>query len=94
MKPDWYTVMLQITARQSTTLLFNITSQLAEMKVAVSGINMPKTNDGNVRIDIAISVRDVANAANIVNRIKMISGVYDVTRTMSGRRNEGSNTEG
>ncbi|HHX53811.1 MAG TPA: bifunctional (p)ppGpp synthetase/guanosine-3',5'-bis(diphosphate) 3'-pyrophosphohydrolase [Clostridiales bacterium] len=94
MKPDWYTVMLQITARQSTTLLLNITALLAEMKVAVSGINMPKTNDGNVRIDISISVRDVANAANIANRIKMISGVYEVTRTMSGRRNEGSNPAG
>jgi (p)ppGpp synthase/HD superfamily hydrolase len=55
---------------------------------------MPKTNDGNVRIDISISVRDVANAANIANRIKMISGVYEVTRTMSGRRNEGSNPAG
>ncbi|NLZ36463.1 MAG: bifunctional (p)ppGpp synthetase/guanosine-3',5'-bis(diphosphate) 3'-pyrophosphohydrolase [Clostridiales bacterium] len=94
MKPDWYTVTLQINAKHSTALLAKVATLLEEMKVAISGINMPKTNDGNVRIDIALSVRDVSNATNIVNRIKSISGVYEVTRTMSGRKNEGSNTEG
>ena len=83
-KPESFSLTVQVISKESTALLANITAVLADMKVPVSGIYMPKAEPGQMKLNVTVSVKDLASAKAIASKLKAISGVSDVTRVMAG----------
>ena len=75
-----YDAFVQIYAQQSLSLLADVSSALAEMKVSLLSINYQTKSDGDVVINLNIACRNLDHVKSIVARLKAVNGVDDVKR--------------
>lgn len=75
-----YDAFVQVYAHQSLSLLADVSSALAEMKVSLLSINYQTKSDGDVVINLNIACRSLDHVKSIVSRLKAVNGVDDVKR--------------
>lgn len=80
---DMYEAIIQIFAENHISLIAEITSALADMKVSITSINTKKKTDKNIIIGMTIGCKDIAHFKLIVARLKTIDKINDVVRGFS-----------
>ncbi len=75
-----YDAFVQVYAEQSISLLADVSTALAEMKVTLLSINYQTKNDGDVVINLNLACRSLEHVKSIVSRLKAVNGVKDVKR--------------
>ncbi len=73
---------LQISTRSRIGVLSDVAAVLAASKVNVHELSARDLNDGFGMINAMVDVAGVAQLDNIMNRLKGIKGILDVTRTV------------
>ncbi len=71
---------LHIAAVNSFTLIADITTTLADMRVAILQMNSQKKNDAEVNITLTIGCKNVEHLYSILARLRTIRDVESVTR--------------
>ena len=74
---------LQVFAHNSITLLAEVTSALAEMRVILLQINTQKNGD-DITVNLTVSCKNRDHLNSIVSRLKTIDYVYEVKRGTGG----------
>ncbi|MBQ4137087.1 MAG: bifunctional (p)ppGpp synthetase/guanosine-3',5'-bis(diphosphate) 3'-pyrophosphohydrolase, partial [Clostridia bacterium] len=77
---DTYDAFVQVYAHQSLSLLADVSSALAEMKVSLLSINYQTKGTSDVIINLNLACRSIDHVNSIVSRLKSVSGVDDVRR--------------
>ncbi len=75
-----YEAILQIKAEDRISMLADISSALADMKVSITQINTKMTSDSDVIFNLGIACKNTDHYESIVSRLRAISGVLSVTR--------------
>lgn len=75
-----YEAVMRIFAEDRISLLADITSALADMRVSIMQINTQSKNGGQVIISIGVACKNLDHYMSIVSRMKNIKGVYSVER--------------
>ena len=57
-----------------------VTTQLGNMRVPVSAMNMRNTKDGRMQMSITIAVNNAEHLSNVIERLKKIRHVTTITR--------------
>ena len=70
----------RIFAENRISMLADITSALAEMRVSILQINTQTKSDGQCIISIGVACKNLDHYLSIVSRIKNINGVYSIER--------------
>lgn len=77
-----YKVTLDITASENILVLAEISKVLAEMHIPVSELSVKELKNGNSSIFATISTAGVAQLGNIISKIRKLSSVISVDRTV------------
>ncbi|MCD7943485.1 MAG: bifunctional (p)ppGpp synthetase/guanosine-3',5'-bis(diphosphate) 3'-pyrophosphohydrolase [Clostridia bacterium] len=77
---DLYEALLQIYAVNSITIIADITSALAEMKVSILGISTMKQTQDEIVINLKIACKNMSHYDSIVSRMRSIRDVKRITR--------------
>ena len=77
-----YEAYIQIFAENDMMLLANITSTLADMRVALHQINT-RTKDGTLIVNLVVGCRDISHFKAIMSRLAIIPKVNEVKRGYS-----------
>jgi GTP pyrophosphokinase len=77
---EMYEAMLQIHAFQSLKLIANLTSALADMRVAILQINTQTKDDDRIVINLKVSCKNVEHYRSIVSRLSSLEDVQRITR--------------
>ncbi|MBQ2968646.1 MAG: bifunctional (p)ppGpp synthetase/guanosine-3',5'-bis(diphosphate) 3'-pyrophosphohydrolase [Clostridia bacterium] len=80
-KDGSYTADLRIAAIERNGLLFEIMAELSNLKVSVSAVNARVTKDEVSIIEISIGITDSEQILVVMNKLKKISGVFEIKRT-------------
>ena len=75
-----YEAQVQIHAYNTITLIADITSALAEMKVSILQINSQKRSDDTMQIGVKVACKNIDHYASIVSRLRSLEDVIDVSR--------------
>ncbi len=75
-----FEAVLKIYAVNSMTLLADITSVLAEMKVSLLQINTQNKQDNDIIINIVIGCKNLDHLKSIISRLKSVKSVNDIVR--------------
>ena len=75
-----FEAVLKIYATNSMTLLADITTILAEMKVTLMQINTQTKPDDEIIINIVVGCKDLDHYKSIVSRLKSVKSVRDIVR--------------
>lgn len=75
-----YEAMLRIYAENCITLIADITSALADMRVSILSINTKKRTDNDFLIDLTVGIKNIDHYNSIVSRLKNVRGVINITR--------------
>ena len=75
-----FEAVLKIYAVNSMTLLADITSVLADMKVSLLQINTQNKQDNDIIINIVIGCKNLDHLKSIVSRLKSVKSVNDIVR--------------
>ncbi len=75
-----YEAILQIHAEDRISLLADISSALADMKVSITQINTKAKADTDVVLNLGIACKNIDHYESIVSRLKSINGVFTVSR--------------
>ncbi len=75
-----YEAMIQIRAENTLTLLADITTALAEMRVALMQINTGQRTEASIVVNLTVACKDVNHYHSIVSRLRSIRGVIHVSR--------------
>ena len=75
-----YEAILQIHAEDRISLLADISSALADMKVSITQINTKTKTDTDVILNLGIACKNIDHYDSIVSRLRSINGVLAVTR--------------
>lgn len=75
-----YEAVMRIFAEDRISMLADITSALAEMRVSILQINTQTKSDSQTIIGIGVACKNLDHYMSIVSRIKNIKGVYSVER--------------
>lgn len=75
-----YEAVMRIFAENRISMLADITSALAEMRVSILQINTQTKSDGQCIISIGVACKNLDHYLSIVSRIKNINGVYSIER--------------
>ncbi len=75
-----YEAILQIHAEDRISLLADVSSALADMKVSITQINTKAKTESDVILNLGIACKNIDHYDSIVSRLKSISGVLSVTR--------------
>ena len=75
-----FEALLQIFAANRITLIADISSALADMKVSIMQINTQKRSDNGIILSLVISCRNTDHLKSIVARLKSIQSVENVVR--------------
>ena len=75
-----YEALVRIVADNTITLIANITSTLADMRVSILQINSQTRADNTIVIDVKVGCKNTDHYSSIVSRLKNIPGIYDVSR--------------
>ncbi len=78
-----FEALLQIYANSSLTLFADISSVFADLKVPVHSMNSKETSGNGMIINLTITCRNISHVNTIVERLKKIKDVIDVTRGFS-----------
>ncbi len=78
-----YEALMQIIARNTITLIADITMALAEMKVSILQINSQKRPDESIIINLKVGCKNIEHFKSIVSRLKSLKNVDDVRRGFS-----------
>lgn len=79
-RSNGYEALLQIFSEDRISMLADISSALAEMRVSITQIYSQKKSDGETIINIAVTCKNVSHLHSIVARLKSIPGVNDIKR--------------
>lgn len=79
-KDDQFDALMQLTVEDRISLLADITSLLAEMRVSILQINTIKRTNNHQIINITVSCKNLAHLNLIMSRLKTIHGIIDVKR--------------
>ena len=77
---ETYEATIQILATNSIMLIADITSALAEMRVALLQINSQKRSDNSVIINLTVGCKNVDHFNSIVSRLRALKNVDEVRR--------------
>ena len=80
---DVYEALIQVYTYASLTVLADITTALADMKVLLLQINTHKKSDDRMVINLKISCKNVEHYHSIVSRLKGLSDVIAIERGYS-----------
>ena len=80
---DVYEALVQVHAYATLTVLADVTTALADMKVLLLQVNTQKKSDDRLIINLKISCKNVEHYRSIVSRLKGLTDVIDVTRGYS-----------
>ncbi len=75
-----FEAMIQIYAENDMTLLANVTTALADMKVSLLSINMKKRTDTDVILSLTIGCKNIEHYNSIVAKLRSIHHVHSITR--------------
>ncbi|MCQ2431418.1 MAG: bifunctional (p)ppGpp synthetase/guanosine-3',5'-bis(diphosphate) 3'-pyrophosphohydrolase [Clostridia bacterium] len=75
-----FEAVLHITAVDTFTLIAEITSALAEMRVSILQMNSQKKNEGEVNITITVGCKNLEHLYSIVSKMRSIRDVVNVIR--------------
>lgn len=75
-----YNAGLQILVTNTAGVLAEITNKISDSKINITYINSENAKDGNVMINVGISVKNKDQLAEIVNKIKSMANVLDIRR--------------
>ncbi len=78
-----YEALIQIIARNTITLIADITMALAEMKVLILQINSQKRPDDSIIISLKVGCKNIEHFKSIVSRLNSLKDVEDVKRGFS-----------
>ena len=77
---DMYEALITILAENSITLLADITSALADMKVSLLQINTQKKGNDTMLVNLTVGCKNIGHYDSIVSRLRNIRSVLSVTR--------------
>ena len=80
---ETYEALVQIFARNTITLIADITTALAEMRVSILQINSQKKSDDSIIINLKIGCKNIEHFRSIVGRLKSLRDVDEVRRGFS-----------
>ena len=75
-----FEAVIQIFAENHISLLANITTALAEMKVSLLSINTQKSAAGEIIINITVGCKNSEHYNSIVSRLRNLSHIISITR--------------
>lgn len=75
-----FEAILQVFAENDLMLIANITTALAEMRVALHHISTQSKPDGRITINLVVGCKNIDHVNSIVSKIKSINNVFDVVR--------------
>ena len=77
---DIYEALIILYCEDSITLLAEVTTALADMKVSLLQINTQKKGEDNMLINLTVGCKNTAHYNSIVSRLKRVPSVVSVTR--------------
>ncbi len=77
---DVYEALITVVAESSISLLADITSALADMKVSLLGINTQKKGPDTMLVNLTVGCKNIGHYDSIVSRLRGIKSVLSVTR--------------
>ncbi len=80
---ETYEALVQIVARNTITLIADITTALADMRVSILQINSQKRPDDSIIINLKIGCKNIDHFKSIVSRLRGLRDVEDVRRGFS-----------
>ncbi len=80
---ETYEALVQIIARNTITLIADITTALADMRVSILQINSQKRPDDSIIINLKIGCKNIDHFKSIVSRLRGLKDVEDVRRGFS-----------
>ncbi len=75
-----YEAFMQMFVEDRLSMLADISTALAEMKVSITQITTQKTQNHNVIVNLAVTCKNLSHFNNIMSRLRDINGVIDVKR--------------
>ncbi|MBE6600185.1 MAG: bifunctional (p)ppGpp synthetase/guanosine-3',5'-bis(diphosphate) 3'-pyrophosphohydrolase [Ruminococcaceae bacterium] len=78
-----YEALIQIFAYNSISLIANITTALADMKVSILQINSQIRSEDRIVLSLKVSCKNIEHLRGIVSRLKQLPDIEDVTRGFS-----------
>ena len=78
-----YEALIQIYAYNTITLIADVTTALADMKVSILQINSQKRSNDGIIINLKVSCKNIDHYKSIVSRLKDLNGIESVTRGFS-----------
>ena len=77
---ETFTATLEIISLDSVKCISEVTTQLGNMRVPVSAMNMRNTKDGRMQMSITIAVNNAEHLSNVIDRLKKIRHITNITR--------------
>ncbi len=78
-----FETLIKIYATNSLNIYADISSVFADLRVPVHTMNSKETSDGDIIISLTVSCKNASHVNLIVERLKKIKDVIDVTRGFS-----------
>ena len=78
-----YEALVRIIADNTITLIANITSTLADMRVSILQINSQTRADNTIVIDVKVGCKNIDHYNSIVSRLTSLKDIKNVTRGFS-----------
>jgi GTP pyrophosphokinase len=84
---ETYPVQFIVVAAERTGLLADLTKVLADNKINIVDVSIPKRDlkHGEVKVYLKAELANAAQIAPIMNRLKQVDNVFDVSRVTNGR---------
>ncbi len=81
---EGFVASISIRAYSSSDLLADVSRTLADLKVEIVSSSLSKMDDRITTLAFEFSVADVSHLESVVKNVRMVDGVYDVSRIMPG----------
>jgi len=78
-----YPVEIQASAYDRSGILSEIINLIGDMKTNIDAVNARATKNGIAVVDLILEINDKQHLENVMQKIKKISGIYDVKRVMN-----------
>lgn len=79
-KGSLFEAAIQVFAENHITLLADITTALADMKVTLLSVNTQKSGSGNIVINLTVGCKNSEHCNSIVSRLRGLSHIISITR--------------
>ena len=78
-----YEALVRIIAENTISLIANITSTLADMRVSILQINSMTRSDNTIIIDVKVGCKNIDHYNSIVSRLSSLKDIKNVSRGFS-----------